>query len=179
MINLLSTHRKAELRAARTNVFLMRYIGIVVLAVIFIVGILYMAYTTLQQTETTANNRIELNKTTGSSNQPNSLSTRLAEAGSVINGSKSYAKILTAIGGAMPTGTVLESLLIDTPALSGSPITLVAYAQTEENAVAIQQNLQTTSLFTQITPSATSSTEGIAGYPIKVSLTVTLNASAL
>jgi Tfp pilus assembly protein PilN len=181
MINLLSTNRKAELRAARTNVFLMRYIGIVILAIIFIVGILYMAYTTLQQTETTANNRIELSSTGASSGEgaSNSLSARLNEVNTVINQGVSYATILTKIGAAMPTGTVLESLKLDTAATTGTPLTLIAYAQTDEDAVAIQQNLQGTALFQQITPSGTSSTEGIPSYPIKVTLTVTLNASSL
>jgi Tfp pilus assembly protein PilN len=180
MINLLSTDRKAELRAARVNVFLLRYISIVILALVFILGTLYVSSTLLQQTEESANARIEANDVESAAysdtkQQVDSLATKLQDAKGTLGESVSYASILTTLGQLMPEGTVLEALTLDEAALSGTPVEIVAYARTDEDAVAIQQRLQQSPLFSQVSPNGTNSNEGINGYPVKVTLTVTFN----
>jgi Tfp pilus assembly protein PilN len=180
MINLLSTDQKAELRAARVNVFLLRYLGLIILALLFILGALYVSYTVLQETETTAKERIEANDVQSAAysdtkQRVDALAAKLDGARATLNQSKSYAKVLTTVGQLMPTGTVLGELNLDQAVFAGTPTEIVAYAKTDEEAVAIQQKLQQSPLFTSVSPKGTSSTEGIAEYPIKVTLTVAFN----
>lgn len=180
MINLLSTERKAALRAARVNVFLLRYIWLVLLAFVFILGTLYVSYTLLQETETSAKERIEANDVQSAAysdtkQKVDALSTKLNGAKEVLGQSVSYAKILTTLGQSMPKGTILDSFKITQADLAGTPLELTAYAKTDEDAVSIQQALQQSQLFAAVTPKGTSSTEGITDYPIKVTLTVTFN----
>lgn len=184
MINLLSTEHKAALRAARVNVFLLRYIWMVVLAFAFILGTLYVSHTLLQETEASAKERIEANDVQSAAysdtrQKVDALSTKLNGAKEVLGQSVSYAKILTTLGQSMPKGTILDSLKLTQADLAGAPLELVAYAKTDEAAVSIQQALQQSQLFAVVTPKGTSSTEGIADYPIKVTLTVTLNRGTL
>lgn len=180
MINLLSTTRKAEVRAARVNVLLLRYIIILILAIVFIVGALYVSYTVLQQTMASADSRIESNEQQGeiykdTQDQINTLSTRLNDANTALQEQSSYGTLLTTLGQLMPQGTVLDSLVLDAQTLSGTPVDIIAYAESDTKAVAIQQNLQSSPLFTSVSPKGTSPTEGIPGYPVKVTLTVSFN----
>lgn len=184
MINLLSTEHKAALRAARVNVFLVRYIWMILLALTFILGTLYVSYSLLQETEATAKERIEANDVQSAAysdtkQKVDALSTKLNGAKEVLGQSVSYAKILTTIGQVMPNGTVLDSLTLTEATLAGTPTELIAYAKTDEDGVAIQQALQQSQLFALISPKGTSSTEGITGYPVKVTLTVTFNKGVL
>lgn len=179
MINLLSTDYKSEVRAARVNVFLVRYITILILAVVFIVGVLYASYIILLQTESSAQERIDLNTAkaqdySDTKSQVDELSARLADAQGVLAQDTSYATILTTIGQVMPVGTVLGELTLS-EATFGAPIDLIAYAQSDAEAVSIQQQLQTSPLFGSVTPKGTGSADGIEGYPVKVTLTVMLN----
>ena len=184
MINLLSTNRKDELRAARVNVFLLRYIGIIVLAIIFIMSVLYVSQSVLMRSMSTANDRIEANQAKAASysdtqEQVNALSARLGDAKSVLDQSVSYAKILTTLGQIMPPGTVLDSLVLNDAALSGTPTEITAYAKSEQDAVTINQNLQSSPIFSQVKLDGTDAAGGIANYPIKVTLTVVFNRSGL
>ncbi len=61
MINLLPGERKAEIRAARTNVVVLRYTGILLMAVGFILGSLYVSYALLQSTMASAESQISAN----------------------------------------------------------------------------------------------------------------------
>jgi Tfp pilus assembly protein PilN len=184
MINLLSTDRKAELRAARVNVFLMRYISLIILALVFILATLYVSYSLLQETMSSAEARIEANDVQSAAysdtkQQVDALAMKLNDAKSTLDQSTSYSRILTTLGQLMPTGTVLEALVLDEATLSGTPVDIVAYARSDEDGVTIQQSLQQSPLFSQVSPKGTSSTEGIPDYPVKVTLTVSFNASGI
>lgn len=185
MINLLSTDRKSELRAARVNVFLLRYTGILALAILFIVGLLYFSYTILQQTELTAEARIATNDTkaevySATKAEVDALSDKLSEAKSQLDQEINYSNIIITLGQLMPAGTVIEALRLDEALVtSNAPTELIAYAKTDEAAAAIQQNLQSSPLFRQVSLQSTDSNDGIAEYPIKVTLQVTFNRSGM
>ena len=61
MINLLPNGLKEDIRAARTNIVLLRYIALVVMALAFIMGVLYFYYIILQNTMASAQARIDAN----------------------------------------------------------------------------------------------------------------------
>ncbi len=185
MINLLSTNRKSEIRAARTNVILLRYTGIIIIAVIFLMAVLYVSYNLLQQTMATAEARIATNSTeadvyASTKQQVDALSAKLSDSKAVLDQEISYATILTSIGQAMPAGSILEGLTIDDATInSGAPITLTAYATSEEIAPLVQQQLQGIPIFSSVELVGTSQDASISGYTVKISMAATFNRSAL
>lgn len=185
MINLLSTERKADIRAARTNVILTRYIGIILIAVIFLLSVLYVSHTVLKQTMDSAEARISSNDTkadvySSTKQQVDALSTKLNDAKVLLDQEVSYAQILTSLGKAMPTGTYLENLTINNDTIAGTtPIELTAYAKTDTEAATIQQSLQASGLFTIVSLSGTSAESTNPQFPVKVTLNATFNRAGL
>lgn len=181
MINLLSIEHKSAIRAARVNVILSRYMGIVAIAIVFLMAVLYVSYTVLEQTMATAENRIAANATKAevystTKQQINALSSQLTDANVLLEQGHSYSTVLTTLGKTMPAGTIIQSLKLDETVLTnGKPVELIAYAKTEESAALIQQQLQTSPIFTQVSLVGTDTSAGIAEYPVKVTISVVFN----
>lgn len=185
MINLLSTDRKTEIRAARANVILSRYIAIIAVALVFILGVLYVSHTLLTQTMDSAEIRIASNDTKAevfraTKQEVEALSAKLNDAKLLLNQEVSYATLLTTLGRTMPAGTRLDSLALNDAAISGAtPLEVTAYAETDEKAATIQQALQSSGLFTTVTLVSTNTDNTTEGYPVKVALTVTFNKAGI
>lgn len=185
MINLLSDERKNQIRAARTNVILLRYTGIIVLAIVFLMSVLFVSHSVLQQTMATTEERIAINETRASvysdtQQQVAALSAKLSEAKGLLDQEVSYATILTTLGKAMPQGTIVSSLAVNEATLNnGTPTEIIAYAKNDQAAALIQQNLQSSGIFSNVSLSGTDTKAGIDAYPIKVTLSVTFNRSSL
>jgi len=76
----------------------------------------------------------------------------------------------------MPEGTVIEKIDLDAASFTGTPVSLKAYAKTNEAAVALRERFQNSPLFSNVNfESVSDSADGVTGYPISVSLTLTLN----
>lgn len=185
MINLLSTDRKTEIRAARANVILSRYIAIIVVALAFILGVLYVSHTLLAQTMESAEVRISSNDIkadvfSATKQEVDALSAKLNDAKLLLDQEVSYATILTTLGRVMPAGTRLDDITLNDSAVSGdAPIELTAFAESDEKAATIQQTLQTSGLFSLVTLKGTNTESTTSGYPIKVALTVTFNKAGM
>ncbi|MFZ1301676.1 MAG: PilN domain-containing protein [Candidatus Microsaccharimonas sp.] len=184
MINLLPTDKKAEIRAARTNVILVRYIVILIMALVFILGAMYVSYTVLGLTkksaeDTIASNNIEADVYSSTKAQVTALSTSLAETRVILDQEIRYSKVFVNIGQLMPPGTVFEKLSLDDNAFNGTPINTKVYAKTSADVIALRQNFQSSPMFTGVNFQTVVETGGgIEGYPVSVELTLTLNRAA-
>jgi Tfp pilus assembly protein PilN len=181
MINLLPDDFKKEVRAARTNVTLLNYIIIVFLGVIFLCGAFIAVYFILSNTKSNAEaiTKDNSSRTTSYSTveqQAGDLTQSLAGAKVILDNEVDYSKILTNIAAAMPDGVVLSGLTL-TPSSLGTPTTLQAYAKTTADALQLKTNFQQSALFSSVAfQSLTASTASSAsGYPISVSISVTIN----
>lgn len=185
MINLLSTERKEALKAARVNVILSRYIGIIALAAIFIVGVLYVAYTILQQADETIQARIDTstleiaqkNAPAGPAPDTSANDAIISQATSALDQRVAYGPVLTGIAEVLPAGTVLAGLEL-TPTSFEATSTLTVYAIDEATAQGLQQVLQGSAVFTQVTQDSVAATGGIDEYPAVATFTVTLSRGA-
>lgn len=180
MINLLPKTLKSEIRAARINVVLLRYIAIVLLAAGFIFGLLATSYTVLQQTYASAQVQIEANDTkaevyANTQQQVQQLSAQLNEAKTILQNETRYSKLLVGIGQLMPEGTILESLPITPEFAAGNPTQLKAFAKRSADAVTIQESFKSSPLISQIAIQSTAETGGTSEYPIVISLSVSIN----
>lgn len=183
MINLLSSTRKDELRAARANVLIVRYMAIIALAFAFIGGAMYVSRSILESTMVSAQEIIENNDVKAdvyreTKQEVDSLTARLSEANTLLSSEVRYSKVLLKLGQAMPTGTILGDLTLSDASFSAQS-ELVAYAKTTTEATQLQTQLQASGLFSQISIKSTEADKGIDGYPVLVSMTATFSKTGI
>lgn len=184
MINLMPDDAKRELRAARTNVVLLRYMFVIALAATFLLAILAGAYMVLGRTQESAKQLIATNDLkadvySATEAQVATLSSGLAETRGILNQEILYSKVLINIGQLMPTGTVLNEVALDSQSFSGTPIKLTVYAKTTQDTVALQNNFKNSPLFTNVSfEKVSDNSAGIDGYPVSATLTLSLNRRA-
>jgi len=181
MINLMPDTNKQEIRAARTNVILIRYIFVILIAFGFLVALLAGSYVVLTQTKASAQQLIDANDTkaevySSTKAQVDALSASLSETKTILDQETLYSNVLMNIGQQMPEGTVIEKIDLDAASFTGTPVSLKAYAKTNEAAVTLRERFQNSPLFSNVNfESVSDSADGVTGYPISVSLTLTLN----
>jgi len=181
MINLMPDNDKVEIRAARVNVVLLRYIIVIAIAFAFLALLLAGSYVVLTQTKASAEQLIDSNDTkaavfSSTKAQVDSLSAGLAETKTLLDQEVLYSNTLVNIGQQLPQGTVLDKLTLDAGSFAGTPVALKIYAKSTEATVALREKFQTSPLFSNVNFESVSDTSGgITGYPVSVSLTLTLN----
>lgn len=180
MINLLATDRKAELSAARTNIIILRYIGILLLAFAFIFGVFYTSYSVLERTMVSSTQLIESNDVKAevyseTQEQVNALSTQLNEARNILNNEVRFSQVLVQIGQAMPEGIIIGDVTLTNEAFTGKPIEIKAYAKSSNEASQLPSQLLSSPIFSSVTLQGTESSGGVSGYPVVVTVTAVLS----
>jgi Tfp pilus assembly protein PilN len=184
MINLLSVERTDEIRAARMNVILVRYKLLIALALVFIGAALYVSYTVLDSTMASAEKRIQANDLKAdvykdTKQQVDELSAKLNESKTILDQEIRYSQALVKIGQLMPAGTVLGDLTLSTASFNGLPLEIKAYAKTTNEAGLLQNNFQSSGLFSNVTIKSTETSQEIDGYPVTIAMTVMLNKAGI
>jgi hypothetical protein len=181
MINLMPDEDKKELRAARVNVLLVRYMLVIFMAFAFLVLILFGAYFLLSQTKASSQQLIDANDTkaevySSTKTQISELSAQLAEAKGILDAEILYSKVLANFGQQMVPGTIIDKITLDSSSFSGTPLTLKVYAKTTGDTVALRERFQQSSFFTDVSfQTVSDSSGGIPGYPISATMTLTLD----
>lgn len=184
MINLLATDQKAEIKAARTNLTLVRYTGLVMIAFAFVAGSLYLSYSVLANTKANTESIITSNNSKAdvyheTQSQVETLSSQLSTASTAFNQEVRYSSFLVKLGQLMPSGTILSDIKLNDSSFNGTPLEIKAYAKTAADASTLQSQFQSSSLFSKVTPQSTGIDQGIDNYPVLVKLTVTLNKAGI
>jgi len=179
MINLLPVSTKQEIRAARLNVILFRYILILALGIGFLGMIVGGSYIILGGVETTAKTTIATNNQKASSfgstqAEADALRNNLESAKTVLSADIDYTKLLTGIAALVPEGVVLDKLTLN-PAVFGTASTVQVYAKTTEDAIALKDAFSTSPLFSNVSFQSISNKSGITGYPVNVQMSVVIN----
>jgi Tfp pilus assembly protein PilN len=170
---------KNEIRAARTNVVMVRYLLIILVGVLFLGGVLAGTYAILTTMKDSAQAVIDANSEKTSQlgsiqSQAQALQSSLTNAQAVLKEEVVYTSLLTSIANATPKGTVIDKLSLS-PTSIGSAITLQAYAKSTEAALSLKDSYQSSSLFSNVSIQNISTSGGIDGYPVNVVLGVTIN----
>lgn len=184
MINLLSDERKDAIRAARANVFLVRYTFILILAFVFIMSALYVSYTVLGTTlksadELVASNDVKAGVYSETSKEVAALSAKLDETKGILNQEVRFSQVLVTIGQLMPKGTILGDLTLTPADFSGAPVEIKAYAKSAAEATQLQSAFQNSPLFGSVTLKSTETKNEINGYPVTITMTVVLNRTGI
>lgn len=184
MINLLADTRKDFIKAARVNVFLIRYTAILLLAFAFLVAALYVSYTVLGVTMKSAESLIASNDVKASvysetSEKVEELSAKLNDTRNILNREVRYSQVLVQVGQLMPKGTILGDLTLSTASFNGEPVEMKAYAKSTTEAGLLQSQFQGSPLFTRVVLSGTETKEEIDGYPVSITMSVVFNRAGM
>ena len=171
MINLLPNETKQQIRAARTNSILVKYIIILSFAVTFLVLASAATFLFLLNMEEIQKSSTKTSQSSVSQPSVNSQST---VARDILNQQVSYSNIIMGIAAALPPGVILDSLLLNDSTL-GAPLTLQLHASSDDDVSKLKDSFTPPLFSNPSVGSATDDKSGPSGYPVKVTVSVTVN----
>lgn len=181
MINLLPDDTKKQLRAARTNTILIRYIMTVISAALFLGLVIFGSYYIMNDSKNVAESAITGVKINNSSYSPittksNTFISDLSVAKKILAKQISYSSIIKNLINALPTGVILESPFSISNNNMNMPITLKADAKLSSDEVSLKNNLQSSSTFSNYSlQSVNSNSDATSNYPYVITFSITIN----
>ena len=155
MINLLPPTRLHNLRLARSNTVLRRYVEFMLLGIALIIIAVSAAYYLLniQQKNVQSTVRIsqtKIRKLEPVQKQAEQLNVTVNTIAGLLARNVKFSDMLTQIGGVMPQGSVLTGLQFSIEDLK-SPLVISAQVDTEQKAAILRNNLASSPLFSKVT----------------------------
>jgi Tfp pilus assembly protein PilN len=184
MINLLPPDEKRQLRAARTNLLLLRY-NFFLLAAIAFLGLatgatyVYLTSTKANAEQTINDSKAKVSAYSATASQAQLFRTNLTVAKQILDHEVTYSKIIIGIAQILPSGVVFTGLSLDASTF-GTETTFTAQAKSYDRALALKDAFQASPLFSNvhfqsITAGGTSQN---TTYPVAVNLNVTIKKDA-
>lgn len=187
MINLLPPESRRNLRAARTNTLLARYNFGLLAALAFMVLAFGFTYFYLNISNSSSLATIQDNEGKEAAfaqtkQQADDFRSNLATDKQIFSNQVNYSQLLINIAHAMPSNVVFQSLELD-PTTFGKPTTVTAYAKSTNDALRLKDTLNKhPELFQDVSlqsiATASDSSSGVKGYPVTVTLNLTLKPEA-
>lgn len=179
MINLLPTEHKRQLRAARSNVLLLRYTiftGVTGISLLLGVGAIY--YILLNSVNSydsvIADNRKKVQSFQAVEAETNALRSDLTRTKSLLDSTVAYSEILTEITRLLPSDSALSNLTIRADEF-GKEKTLSVNVKGEAQAIALRDNFKASTFFTNVSYGKLTVNQGTgsSAYPYTIELKVT------
>lgn len=179
MINLLPTESKRQLRAARNNALLVRYIIVVIIAGLFANFILVGSYTLLTRTKESQDSLIEASTSKAQAysqtqTEINRLSVTLSGARTLLDQQVMYSHVLRNIGSSLTSGTIVDKIDLSSKNFVDTPLTLKVNGKDNQSIAQLRTNLSSVAYFSNVTIDNISETGGVVGYPVSATLTLKL-----
>lgn len=178
MINLLPVDHRRQLRAARANTLLVRYVIITAALILLLLGMVAAMYQLLltQKTEAEAHiadNRAKTANYDDVRTQADALNTNLTAARSAIDGSLNYSLALTRLAGILPDDVKLGTVNLSSASF-GTAIKLEFPVTTEAQALAIRDAFNKSEYVTpgSVSFGSLSSATSGDGYTLELNLTL-------
>ena len=170
MINLLPREQQREIRAARTNTLLLRYLILLIGAMLFLLGALGVTYFSLASSARQADSVREQNERAAAGYQETqiaatALRSELSSVKSLFESEIRYSKVLLRLSALLPVGTSIESFSIDNTSFS-QPVTLSVYVNGEQQARQLEQNFQNSPYTTGVSMTGISVNSDGQGYTV-------------
>ncbi len=183
MINLLPDDVKYDLRAARMNVMLLRYILFTGVVVALIIGMclafyLYLSTTHASALTTSSTNNDKAKEFTEVRKAADDYRNNLSIAKKILDNSVDYTTVVLAITELLPSGVVLDSINLTADSF-GQQTSFSAHAKTYDKAIELKERFEESDVFSNVffqslTDSDGSSEGGSSAYPIAVTISATL-----
>lgn len=181
MINLLPDTYKKELRAARTNVVLLRYnflllgvAGFILVSCLVVYAVLGTARGIAESTN--ANNSNRASEFSETKKQTEEYRNNLGVAKKILDNEVVYTDLVFAITDVLPSGVILDSVNLNSREF-GTQTALNAHAKNYAAVTELKSRLEKSSLFSNVNFQSINSQEGSSNpsYPIGVTVNVTIN----
>ncbi len=182
MINLLPQAQQKEIKAARSNTLLLRYLILLIGALLFLIaalGITYVALTADAARADAAKTKNEQAASGYSETQTaaTELRNELTSAKTLFDTEVRYSKVLLRLSSLLPAGTAIESLSIDNASFT-QPITLRIFIKGETQARQLQDNFKSSPYVTGVSMGRVSTSNEAGGeYPYTAELLFTFDRS--
>lgn len=179
MINLLPPLEKKELRAARTNVLLLRYNFFLLGAVAFLGAATIITYIYLTTTKSNAEQAINENRAKESAYaataaEAQQFRANLTTAKQILDHEVTYSKVIVNIAQILPSGVVLDNLNLDAQTF-GTETVFNARAKNYDRALALKEAFEKSLMFSNVHfQSITTGDSTNSSYPLSVSLSATI-----
>lgn len=183
MINLLPYDIKTQLKAARTNVLLIRYILFTIVAIAFLVVVCGGVYMIMDNSKKAAeqvitNKELQIPAEDLSvENEAAVLRANLANSRSILDREIRYSNVIIAIAKVLPSGVILENMTLSENTFN-APVNLKLLARDNNSALKIKDNFQSSPLFSNFTLNSLNQQGGIDGYPVTAEISVNISRSA-
>ena len=176
MINLLPLAEKRQLKAARTNVLLVRYNILLLGAVIFLgmatgITYVYLNNTAANSEKVISDNQAKVSAYSATATQAEQFRSNLSIAKQILDHEVTYSKIIVGIAQILPSGVVFTSLNLDAQTF-GTETTFTAQAKSYDRALALKDAFQASPLFSNVHFQSITTTDGT--YPVSINLNVTI-----
>jgi hypothetical protein len=184
MINLLPDDTKRDIRAARMNVVLLRYVLFTSSMLILLIGFCLLFYVILHATQSKAVTTNEDNNAKAASlskvrTSADEYKNNLTIAGKILDNGVNYTSVIFTIAQLLPSGVVLDGVNLSA-ADFGQQTSFSAHAKTYDKAKELKQNFQNSKLFTNVYfQNLTDSGDTKNPYPIAVTISAKLNKVAV
>jgi Tfp pilus assembly protein PilN len=177
MINLLPPEQKKQIRAARSNLLLLRYNILLLGALTFLliataVTYFYLNNTKASSEKTIQENRAKVTDYRSVQQKADNFRSNLATAKQILDKDVTYTKVIIEISRLLPPGVTLDTLSLDSKTF-GTSTTFAAKAKSYDAALALKDSLQKSTVFSNVYFASISGT-GTGDYPINVNLNVTI-----
>lgn len=155
MINLLPPKRLLNLRIARANTILRRYIELALISLMLLAAALAVSYYFLHARQQNVQATLDINQEKLKKLEPvqaeaQQLSTTINTIAGLQSRNVRFSQMLTKIGGAMPNGAVLTGLQFSLENAT-APFVISAEVENEELAAVLRNNLLAIGLFNSAT----------------------------
>lgn len=185
MINLLPDETKKDIRAARSNVILLRYNLLTVVAAGCLLLVCAFFFFVLSANKSNAVSRNSDNEAKAAAYEPTRAAAaeykaNLSTAKEVLDKSVNYTSTIFEIVKLLPTGVLLDGLALNADDF-GKQMTFTANAKSYTEAAQLKQNFQNSKLFSNvyfqsINNQQQSNSQGAdSAYPVQVTLSAQLN----
>lgn len=181
MINLLPPERKKQLRAARSNRQILRYIVLTVAAIVFLIGAMALTYFFLvmsagQADERKAANEAQASEYASVQQEASQLRTGLSSAKQIFSEEYRYSLALARIGNTLPSGTALQSLDLSAESFQGTA-TFTVLISGEAAATSLRTSFTDSQYFSNVSFGNLAINDGNSSYPYSIEMSVQMNRS--
>ncbi len=184
MINLLPEENKRNIRAARTNIILLRYNFITLAAVGLLFSFCGIFYFILSSNQASAHDRSQQNESMAASysevkQKAEAYRSDLQTAKIILDREVNYTNVVFEITKLLPSGVILDGINL-TAADFGKQISFSSHAKSYDHVIELKEKLQKSTLFSNvyfqdIVNTTTGSNETKSPYPIAVTVSAQLN----
>lgn len=183
MINLLPNDIKRDISAARSNVILLRYNILTIVAASALVVICLLFYFILNSNKSNAATQTTENTAKSAQYDPTRKAAKeyqenLATAKSIFEKNVEYTPTILSIVELLPEGVILDGLSLKASDY-GKPTSFSASAMTIEQATKLKEEFQESELFENVHfQNVDYDTSGQSAYPVKIVLSLTIKKAA-